>query len=606
MLKEPDLPRVAHIGWLASSHLERRATELARQGVPTVVFTDHIPSRLMRESLPFRVEVLPGGLTRFPQQLVKWLEERLRVHNIEILHIHSTHFPAALGLFVRDVPRVTSIWDFVYSRDTISPLYHKIILDELLRGRLSEFVSFSSKVVMERWIKQGFPKSRALWHSWGVDLDRFSKARNREEIRKLRERHGIGPDSKLIFSPRTPSLQANVDLLLQALPLVNEKLDVTCIVTGHAIPPETRYLERIVKRSAIRHSVRFIETIHNQALLSHYYQASDMVVSLHSNDHNPASVLEAMAAGALVLINESPEVEFWIRDGQNGLVVKTRNLKHLSKKLTDGLNLDPFKKKAWRKFNRAFIKKDANFRATIHQVICDYERIRRIPPLTHYSDFHHGLLADICGDYREALRLYERARDEKQKSPYLEPVIREKRDFIEKKSRITAFHTGRANPNILKLSEIPTTHWQKKIDLVEYPKSLFRHDIIAGFYPLLRERRFDDLLFLIDLLSDHFHTDNLEWLSESVNWFGERWGLWEECSEILLKVKSGGTSLGCHALRAAEELGEGHGHYRTLLEKAAKWTSCSIDMINPELDRKYRREINEAASRLLSMQRMVA
>ncbi len=591
------LPRVAHIGWLASSHLRRRAGELARRGVPTVVFTDSLPQHLHKAALPYQVEILPSELYSQPFELVKWIEQRLYAHDIHLLHIHSTHFPAALGFFVRTIPRITSIWDFVHSKDSVSPLYHRVFLDELLAGRLSEAISFSSSVLHERWISEGFPESRAFWHSWGVDSRYFRPAENRDEIDCLRQELGIASDQKIIFSPRTPSLPANVDLLLQAL---TQLKDVHCIVTGHAFPPEARYLERLVRRRGIAEKVHFIDTVRQQETLSLHYQLADLVVSLHSNDHNPATVLEAMASGSLVLINESDTVEYWIKDGRNGLVARTRDLKHLVRKISQALDLSHDLQERWRRYNQEKVSSQANFHNTISSLIDHYRLIRELPSPSPCSSFHRGLLADLCNRLEEALFWYRKAEGQVERSHYLPMLAHEKMDLLAKRRAIARFHMRRANPLILKLADLPRRKWSLQLQSLSYPKSLYRHDVIAGFYPLMEADRLEDILVLTELLAQRFHTDTLEWQAECINWFGNRWGLHERCANLLLLIKDGGTSLGIHALSTARALGQEHRHYEGLLQRAARWTSSPISFLHPDLDRRYRRKVHEESIRLLS------
>ena len=552
------------------------------------------------------MEILPPLASREPLELVDWLERRMAAHEIDLLHIHSTHFPAALGFFARTVPRLTSVWDFVYSKDSVSPLYHKVILDELLQGKLSEAVSFSSPVILEQWTRWGLPQDRGFWHSWGVDLEKFTPSRDNEKLSVLRNQLGVGLEEKMIFSPRTPSLPANHDLLLQALPRLEGADNMRCILTGHAFPPETRYMERLARKRGVRDKIRFVESIHDQEILSLYYQAADLVVSLHSNDHNPATVLEAMAVGGLVLINESPTVEYWIQDGRNGLVARTRDLNHLISKLNQGLGLAPETLAKWQHFNQAKIVAEANFHNTVDKVIHDYQKIQQTGPLSPCSVFHKGLLADICGQQEKAMRYYNRTHVKKEESRYLASLINEKRDLLSRTKGMSSFHVTRADENILALTHVPLEEWQARLEHLDYPDSLFRHDIIAGFYPLMINKRFDDVLYLVDLLAKRFHTDNRAWLSECVNWFGHRWSLWEACAGLLLAVEEGGSSLGCHALHAAKELGEVHDHYWPLLKKARDWTVESIEMINKRLDKIFRIAVHRESSLLLLEQEKAA
>ena len=87
--QQPNNPkqlRVAHIGWLASSHLVRRAQELAKRGIYTLVFTDSIPEWYKRKQYLFDVEILPEQLKDDPLAILNWLEKRIVAHKIDILH----------------------------------------------------------------------------------------------------------------------------------------------------------------------------------------------------------------------------------------------------------------------------------------------------------------------------------------------------------------------------------------------------------------------------------------------------------------------------------------------------------------------------------------
>ncbi|MBW1962721.1 MAG: glycosyltransferase [Deltaproteobacteria bacterium] len=593
--------KIAHIGWLISSHLRRRAEALARRGLDTLVITDQIPNNYDGRSKGLKIAVLPESFRTDPLSLVSWVEEQLGANNIQLLHIHSTHFPASLGFFCSKVPRIISIWDFFSSWDCVSPLFHTVILKELFNGSISEHVSFSSKVVLDEWLKRGFPEQRAHWHSWGVDLEVFHPIQDASDIQNLKLSLGILPDEKVIFSPRTPSLPANNDLLLKAIPIVNKSVKVRCIITGHSIPQETRYLEQLMKQEDIRSKIIFLDTIQDERKLSLLYQMASVVVSLHSSDHNPATVLEAMASGAVMVVNESNSVEYWIKHNENGFVVKTRDLPGLITTLIQALTLPRKQKQLWQHHNVRKIHREANFEKTLVQVISDYYRIIKEPRACRsiiHEPFYHGLLFDIMNQHTLALRAYQKARSSGFRHHFLEELIQEKKDYLNRAADAASFHRRRASKEIIEICAKPRSRWVEAIQRLPYPKSLFRHDYIAGLFSLVKENRIDDYLYFIKLISNHFKTCEVQWIAETVNWFGCKWKLWDFCADLLLNYQEGGTSLAIYALKTAEALGEQNSRWEPLLSRVLDWTNSSIDAIHPELDRVYRKEVRDTCLRM--------
>ena len=88
-------------------------------------------------------------------------------------------------------------------------------------------------------------------------------------------------------------------------------------------------------------------------------------------------------------------------------------------------------------------------------------------------------------------------------------------------------------------------------------------------------------------------------MAETVNFFGKRLGMWQQCSGILLNAEDGGSSLGIHALQTAKVLGVNHPSYYKLLKKAQKWTSVPVASITPYLDKHFRERIFTESSKLL-------
>ncbi len=587
MRRGSTLPRVAHIGWLVSCHLARRAQGLADLGLEQLVITDSIPAHLQGRSLPYRVAVLPAGLRARPLEAVAWVEEQLAAFGADALHIHSTHFPAVLGMFCRTVPRMTTIWDFVYSRDPVSPLWHRAILDDLRSGAAAEIVSFSSRVVMEEWTGQGLDPARARWHSWGLDPEVF--APRPESVRAgLRARLGLDPARKIVLSSRTPSLPANVDLLLQAMPRLST--DAHCLVTGHVMPPESRYLEPLALRPEIADRLTFLDCLRDNAALADLYATADVVVSLHANDHNPATVLETMACGRIPLVAPAATVEYWVRDGETGFVTPPRGLDGLVTTLDRALSLAPEVRDEMGRRGRERILAEANFHATLARVRDDYVCLAGMARASRSLDERRlGLLHDACGCEAEALTFYRAAAGNNGHGPAL-------RGLLEEKLAATGtpdpglFHAARHDPTTRALATAPTHERADTAARLSTPMHLYWHDHLAGLHPLAAAGDVAGYLDCLGHMQRAMHVRPEVFVGESVNWYGGRWGMWSFCAELLLASTAAG---GCLTDAAARTLAALPGDDPRAGELAARldaWGKREFGFIHPELDRRFRKE----------------
>jgi len=111
----------------------------------------------------------------------------------------------------------------------------------------------------------------------------------------------------------------NIDLLVEAVPLVLEKQDALFVICGDG--PERGRLEETVRRRALERSFVFRGRLDPQGI-ARELRAADVYVSTSRSDSTSVSLLEAMACGAIPVVTDLPANREWITDGQNGLVVQ--------------------------------------------------------------------------------------------------------------------------------------------------------------------------------------------------------------------------------------------------------------------------------------------
>lgn len=532
--------RIAHIGWLASCHLVRRVEELSRRGVFNVVFTDNVPAHFDPAAHDFEVVDLPKGLFREPLRLAAWLEKSLADMHIDLVHAHSTHFPASLAYFVRNTPVICSPWDFAYSRDPFSPLFHRAILGELPGSTLLDGVSFSSKTYLDEVVAAGLPVERAFWHSWGVDLSTFAPGRHAARGAELRKRLGIAADETVFLSPRTPSLPANADIAMQAVAELARTRKVRLIVTGHHITRESGYYERLLKRPDIAASTVCIDTVRGDTDIAALYEASDVVLSMHSNDFNPATVLESFAMERPVVVHNLKTVAFWVHDGVNGWTVPQRDVQATVKLFKSILALDADARREMGRRGRERVLAQADFSRTMDQVPGDYRSLIELarteprPPMTTYDK---GLLHDICNCPTRAAEAYRQALLDGEDRALLPELLEEKTAMLLPDKGMEYFCTKRSQPGVRAMAEADPADWRALAKELPVPLSLFRHDYLAGMLPLIRQGDYCRIDRLIDCLAERFSSDTPEWVGEAIILFGRRFGMWKKCAELLAELE---------------------------------------------------------------------
>lgn len=165
----------------------------------------------------------------------------------------------------------------------------------------------------------------------GIDVQAFSA--NRISQQTAKEKIGATAQNTLLFVGRLAE-KKGVDYLLRALPVVLDEFpdsELFIIGTGHL---ETK-LRALTQEMSIEQFVRFTGRIPNSDLPL-YYRASDLIVipSIVTSDGNvegmPVVLLEALAAGQLIVATPTGGIPELIGDGKNGFLVEPADVEALS------------------------------------------------------------------------------------------------------------------------------------------------------------------------------------------------------------------------------------------------------------------------------------
>lgn len=162
----------------------------------------------------------------------------------------------------------------------------------------------------------------------GVDLKIFNDRYDADRIKKE-----MGLTGRfVIFCPRRIVKYTNVDLLVKSILVLKDKIPDLALVL-HTFIADEKYLDLIkelVRRSGLENKVIFTgERPYEEMPL--LYRAADCTITISSFDGTPLSIAESMACGTPVIAYDLPSIREWIRDGENGILIKRLDPEEIAK-----------------------------------------------------------------------------------------------------------------------------------------------------------------------------------------------------------------------------------------------------------------------------------
>ncbi|MEW6542985.1 MAG: glycosyltransferase family 4 protein [Nitrospirota bacterium] len=239
----------------------------------------------------------------------------------DVVHVHYARGLAwGLNLAGRH-PLIVTPWgsDVLAEQGAFREWYSRGLTGRLLAA--ADLVTVHS-LYMEERVRPLLPRTTPIVRiGWGVDLKQF---RVGLDVTHLRERWGIGPERRVVFSPRLAQPLYQHELVIRALPLVRkERPEVLLVIPEQSADRE--YLEGLKRLTADLHIaelVRFVGAIpHEQMPL--WLNLAEAMVMVPRSDGMPNTLLEGMACGAVPVLARLPQYDEVVRHGDNGFLVET-------------------------------------------------------------------------------------------------------------------------------------------------------------------------------------------------------------------------------------------------------------------------------------------
>jgi glycosyltransferase involved in cell wall biosynthesis len=239
----------------------------------------------------------------------------------DLVHAHYVRGLAWGLLLGRFHPCVATPWgsDVLEEQGAFREWYSRPLTSAVLRR--ADVVTAHSGYMAGR-IQSLCPQRRITRVGWGIDLSLFRRGlRATPEAQALRRRWQL-PDRQIIFSPRLAQPFYHHHRLLEALPMVREKVPKAVAVIPEYCPDQAYVLQlrRLAQNLGIADHVRFVRAIPYREMPV-WLNLADAAVMLPPSDGMPNTLLEAMACGAIPVLNRLPHYAEWVSHGRNGYLV---------------------------------------------------------------------------------------------------------------------------------------------------------------------------------------------------------------------------------------------------------------------------------------------
>lgn len=157
----------------------------------------------------------------------------------------------------------------------------------------------------------------------GIEIDRFYIENvDNNEVEKIRKKIKLPKDSFNILFVGRLAKEKNVDLLLEAQQLINEKnKNINLIIVGDG--PDMDEYKKTSKRLGISKNVFFVGKVPWEDVPK-YYRVADVFATASTSETQGLTVIEAMASSIAPICIDDESFINTVADGLNGRIFKTR------------------------------------------------------------------------------------------------------------------------------------------------------------------------------------------------------------------------------------------------------------------------------------------
>jgi glycosyltransferase involved in cell wall biosynthesis len=363
--------RLCFIGPANNVTFRRWAEWFAARGHETTVLTVE-PTREAHRFRQIDLSCNYGG--RKVGRVVSAARLAYAVHCLrpDVVHAHYLRGLAWGVSLIRFCPIVVTPWgnDVLEEQGAFKEWYSCLLTKKVFAA--ANIVAVHSHY-MESRIRFLIPNGmRVVRVGWGINLQAF---RSGLDVEILRRRWNIGLDQPIIFSPRLAQPFYRHDLVIRALLLIQRESPRVVLVISEQFP-DVEYLcelRKLVSDLQLDDHVRFIGSI-PYSDMPLWMNLAHIMIMVPQSDGMPNTLWEAMACGALPVLNRLPQYAEVIEDGINGFLVDPEPVE-IARVILQALADPGFKESAGLR-NRALVKTMADQDREMARMEGWYESLR--------------------------------------------------------------------------------------------------------------------------------------------------------------------------------------------------------------------------------------
>lgn len=256
-----------------------------------------------------RTALATAGALRRAQQLQAY----------DVCHWHSLIWETwGVAAGAHALPRVFTNHSSGYLRRAGSKLRLHTQLRAILH--VADQVIAPSRELLERSADGGYPRVRLHYIANGVDTRVFSPGAVDAELARG---YGLSDGDRVLIAPRRLDPKNGIDVLIRALPSVTRaipRLKLLLVGDGN----QRAQLVALVNELGVQPQVVFCGSRQRQEMTAHLRLAQVAVVPSRAEAVSLAG-LEAMAVGLPVVGSRVGGIPEFVRDGENGLLVRAED-----------------------------------------------------------------------------------------------------------------------------------------------------------------------------------------------------------------------------------------------------------------------------------------
>ena len=380
------IKRICYFGDSSSIHMVRWANVLLRNGWHVHVVSDRQPCEGYDEGvMHHRIHTPTSHNVRLPFVTRLWMTLNLirTVRRIDpaVMHAHSIpgygDYMGILSKILPDVPIVVTAWGFSHMESELSRPMRYFLSRMALRSAVA--VTTSAPRMADKLSEAyGLDKTKIATFSWGVDLETFRHL-SRQESEPLRIREEIPADADVILSPRTMHPHYRIEMIVKAASCVLRKNPNTIFIllAGYGSDTYSQEIHNLVNSSGIEKNVRIVKRLLSPKEMAEYFSVADFIIQIPKTDQLSATLLEAMACGAIPILSDLEVYRNRLRPGTNVLYTETENPSSLAATITKAIGMPQEERDVITARNREMIESDENFQENAQNMIRIYEDLTR-------------------------------------------------------------------------------------------------------------------------------------------------------------------------------------------------------------------------------------